>query len=794
MFFKRQVSSSSKKDLNKQQPPNSSSSSNNNNNTSLDNNNNSSNNRQQHAVHKSHKPVANLESSWKFLKEGVNKLIEYLDSNLKKPFNNAEYSNLYTMVYNLCTQKVDTGELQNYGPTEILYDRYKKVVSEYLKDRVVPSLKEKQGEILLVESVKRWRDHLIVVKYLTKLFSYLDRFYTKHNNRDSLKDVGLKAYQQKVYEIVKKDMAQALLDKIHKERDGDLIDRSLMKDGINLFIEMGLNSIRAYEEDFEKKLLLESESYYQIISAKWISEDSCPEYLKKAEERLELEEKRSNAYLYPTTKLKLLSKVQDELITKHQDTLIQMENSGLIPLLISGNKDDLARMFKLFDRINNLRPMADKFRDFVKEEGMKILQQYSGKNEVDFKGYIESLLNLHEIYSKLVTNEFKLNSLFLDALRDAFTHFINLDVTYLNNQRSSTDELLSSYCDHIMKDIDKVGEDKLDELLENIVKLFGYLKDKDCFNEYYRRQLSKRLLVSNRSEYDAERLFISKLKMRMGNQFTSKLEGMIKDKTLSEDLVISFNNYLQQKSLNLPIDFTPQILTRGLWPTFKIDQINVTEEFTKCMTTFKEFYDSRTESRNLTWVHSLGTCQVLARFQNGDKDLLTNEFQTCILLLFNNSEELTFNQIQQSIQIPINDLRKNLLTLCASKNVKILLKTGNQNTINNEDIIKVNQEFNSKSRRIKIPNIIIKLDSKEKEDIDRTTQEDRKHAIEAAIVRIMKARKQLDHQQLVAETIKQLSTHFHPDPKIIKKRIEDLITREYLERDSAKSNIYRYLA
>jgi hypothetical protein len=31
--------------------------------------------------------------------------------------------------------------------------------------------------------------------------------------------------------------------------------------------------------------------------------------------------------------------------------------------------------------------------------------------------------------------------------------------------------------------------------------------------------------------------------------------------------------------------------------------------------------------------------------------------------------------------------------------------------------------------------------------------------------------------------MKQLANHFRPDPKIIKKRIEDLIQREYLERD-----------
>ena len=62
-----------------------------------------------------------------------------------------------------------------------------------------------------------------------------------------------------------------------------------------------------------------------------------------------------------------------------------------------------------------------------------------------------------------------------------------------------------------------------------------------------------------------------------------------------------------------------------------------------------------------------------------------------------------------------------------------------------------------------------------------SVDEDRKHAIEAAIVRIMKTRKTLDHQKLVLEASNQLLRHFKPDPKQIKKRIEELIAREVFD-------------
>jgi len=73
-------------------------------------------------------------------------------------------------------------------------------------------------------------------------------------------------------------------------------------------------------------------------------------------------------------------------------------------------------------------------------------------------------------------------------------------------------------------------------------------------------------------------------------------------------------------------------------------------------------------------------------------------------------------------------------------------------------------------------------------------EEDRRHLVEAAIVRIMKARKMLHHNDLIAEVTKQLSVRFVPSPQFIKKRVESLIEREYLEREENDRRMYTYVA
>ena len=112
-----------------------------------------------------------------------------------------------------------------------------------------------------------------------------------------------------------------------------------------------------------------------------------------------------------------------------------------------------------------------------------------------------------------------------------------------------------------------------------------------------------------------------------------------------------------------------------------------------------------------------------------------------------------------------------------------------------DDAFYFNDKFTSKFIKVKIGTVAAQKESEpEKQETRQRVEEDRKPQIEAAIVRIMKSRRVLDHNTIVTEVTSQLQSRFLPNPVIIKKRIESLIEREFLERDKADRKLYRYLA
>jgi hypothetical protein len=71
------------------------------------------------------------------------------------------------------------------------------------------------------------------------------------------------------------------LQQVDHERDGQLIDRALVKDVLDIYLEIGRGSMAVYEQDFEEAFCKGTADYYSKKAQTWMLEDSCAEYMFK---------------------------------------------------------------------------------------------------------------------------------------------------------------------------------------------------------------------------------------------------------------------------------------------------------------------------------------------------------------------------------------------------------------------------------------------------------------------------------------------------------------------------------
>jgi len=179
-----------------------------------------------------------------------------------------------------------------------------------------------------------------------------------------------------------------------------------------------------------------------------------------------------------------------------------------------------------------------------------------------------------------------------------------------------------------------------------------------------------------------------------------------------------------------------------------------------------------------------------------DKSYLINipSMHMVVLLLFNEVSTLGYAEIAEATSIPAADLKRVLQSL-ACGHYKLLVKEPKGKEVADSDKFSFNSKFTNKMIKFKVASIAAAKETNEEVLASRNKMnEDRNPQIDAAIVRVMKSRRVMDHNNLIAEVTKQLQSRFSPNPVVLKKRIEGLIDRDFLQRQRGNIKTYEYLA
>ncbi|KAK4770839.1 hypothetical protein SAY87_031371 [Trapa incisa] len=407
-------------------------------------------------------------------------------------------------------------------------------------------------------------------------------------------------------------------------------------------------------------------------------------------------------------------------------------------MLMDGNcVEDLARMYQLFSRVNSLESLRQALSSYTRRTGKGFIV-----DEEKDKDMVPSLLDFKVALDKIWEESFIKNEAFSNTIKESFEHLINL-------RQNRPAELIAKFLDEKLRAGNKgISEEELEITLDRVLVLFRFIQGKDVFEAFYKKDLAKRLLLGKSASIDAEKSMITKLKTECGSQFTNKLEGMFKDIELSKEINESFKQSSQART-KLPsgIEMSVHILTTGYWPTYPPMDVKLPHEL--------------------------------------------NVYQTVVLMLFNDAQRLSFQDVKDSTGIEDKELRRTLQSLACGK-VRVLQKYPKGRDVDDDDSFEFNEAFSAPLYRIKVNAIQMKETVEENASTTERVFQDRQYQVDAAVVRIMKTRTVLSHTLLITELFQQLKFPFKPAD--LKKRIESLIDREYLERDKNNPQIYNYLA
>lgn len=745
----------------------------------------------------------------------------------------------------------------------------KNLVSVTLDDVPGTSAVERRsmGEKFLKSVCAFWESHNTSMNMIADILMYLDRGYAQETHIPSIFAATIGLFRDHILRSTLDHLGSSfqvfhilnatILDQINMEREGDVVDKGLLRGCISMLEDLSETDDeheheRLYLSTFEPVFIANSHSFYKSECGRLLREGDASAWLRHTQRRLNEEADRCQTVISPQTHSKIINVVEQELVVKPLDDFLNLEGSGIRAMIDNDRVDDLRILYQLVSRVDPKKAalrtalsarvieLGGEIEKTLKSTDFSVAQQSDAHEGADSaeKGkakplnaaaqqtaaaikWVDDVLVLKDKFDHLWSTCFDEDLILQTALTKSFSDFIN--------QFDRGSEFVSLFIDdNLKRGIKGKTEAEVDVVLDKAITLIRYLNEKDKFEQYYQKHLARRLLHGKSESQEVESEMISRMKRELGNNFTQKFEGMFRDMTTSKTTTEEYRNHVRglgevdegQIELNISVlagnNWPREVMGRqsGIADGPKVSTV-YPREIQRLQASFFEFYTKNRNGRVLTWVGSAGTADIKCVFpkvpgktsgplsKERRYEINVSTYGMVVLMLFNDlshGEWLSFEEVQAQTGIPQSDLVNVLTSLSVIKQCKVLLKESQTKAAAKPgDKFSFNREFVSKAIKLKVPavNAANKVETdEERKDTDEKNLETRRYIIDAAIVRIMKQRKELGHSHLITEVIQVLSNQFKPEVPLIKNRIESLLSREYLERSETRDHLpaYRYVA
>ncbi|PIO64123.1 cullin family protein, partial [Teladorsagia circumcincta] len=687
------------------------------------------------------------------------------------PMTKKDWDDKFHDVYDICVAIPEPLSSRLYTSMKKCIEMH--VTSLYEKIANVPS------DDLLNQYYSMWKIYYKGANYVHRLFGYLNNQFVKSKRsvegdavasyatflqKPDVKEIGCLAmdiWKERLIEPILDKLISLLLAAIGQDRLGNVPpNKDVIAGVISSFLQIEefeytpsepvalgvkLNYREPprefYQEAFESRFLASTEEYYSGLAQKLLADMTCSKYMEA-----------------------VIRLCQDVMINAHKDKL----HAVCHELITNEERKDLRNMYRLLKPIpSGLLVMAKEFEDYVRKKGLDLISTISGDNVP--QQFVDNVLKVHEKFHAMKTEVFMDDGDFAGALDKALQSVVNVKE---GSGPPRASERLARYTDSLLRKSAKgMSELEVDQQLSKAIVIFRYIEDKDVFQ-----------------------------KQACGYEFTSKLSRMFTDIGLSNELADKFNKHLDKTHTSVHVSMQPLVLQAGSWPLSapQAGSNNGNSETASfilppilqpSVEAFEEYYIGAHNGRKLTWLFNMSHGELRLTYLDKPYLVSMSVHQMSVLLCFQTKDSVKLSVISLATGISGDALLRNVRSIVDAN----ILTTATKDLTDTSELV-LNKSLTCKRLRFRLATPqVVKNAEKEAESVSNTVTHDRKYYMECAIVRIMKTRKVLKHNALISEVVEQTRSRFTPDVAFIKKSIEDLIEKLYIQRTD-QNDEYQYLA
>ncbi|VDP42965.1 unnamed protein product [Schistosoma curassoni] len=456
----------------------------------------------------------------------------------------------------------------------------------------------------------------------------------------------------------------------------------------------------------------------------------------------------------------------------------------------------------------------------------------------DADKYVCRLLNLYVRFSRMVNDAFNNDPHFLTARDKAYQDIVNntsvfvteipTSVCYedenqlsgaltglvdtvdpsssgISRVESRCPELLASYCDMLLRKSPtnrRLTTDEIEQKLRNVLLVLKYVNSKDIFMRVHKSHLTRRLILETSADNEMEELMAGRLRSSLSmcvNLLTlfflskklyfqevgmpaeqiNKLGRMFQDIKISHDLTSEFKEKYKispqcstscisnnTPSLNLDI-ITIKILSGGAWLLRPQPQssISLPAELEDFLPQIEDFYRQKHQGRSLLWQHHLSHGVLAYTSDHGryEFESLCEHPKLEQQIICYSPKVSSEKQFTAKTEFWLN------LKFTNTK----MGKVQNRRRINLIGRLQLTHEITNEEESMAIVEL-------------------RQLRAQEGIIKLLKTRKRLHHNELYQELVDLLRFQFVPSKRLIKEVLEWLIDKHYVRRDNNDMNVFVY--